>query len=72
MFIDNRQDPYPPDLLRLNRQLEMDGRYEAAFDKHGIECAAVPASSLVALHLKDDARWTTTHADRQWMVFERR
>ena len=72
VFIDNRQDPYPPDLLRQNRQLEMDGVYDPAFDQYGITCAAVPAASVVGQRLKEDAAWIMTHADSLWMVFARR
>jgi hypothetical protein len=72
VFIDNRQDPYPPELLRQNRQLELDGQYDAAFAEHRIGCAAVPAISLVAQRLRDDPAWVAAYADHQWMVFGRR
>jgi hypothetical protein len=72
VFIDNRQDPYPPDLLRLNRQLEMDGDYRAAFDHYRIGCAALPAASLVAARLKEDTAWGITYSDDTWTILERR
>jgi hypothetical protein len=49
----------------------MDGDYRAAFDQHRIGCAAVPATSLVGARLKEDHVWMVTHADGQWMVFQR-
>jgi hypothetical protein len=71
VFIDNRQDPYPPDLLRQNRQLEMDGEYEQTFDAYKINCAVIPSTSVVARRLNEDARWARRYADSQWNVFER-
>ena len=72
VFIDNRQDPYPTELLRINKQLETEGEYAEAFDRYRIECAAVPSSSLVAARLNGDPRWTATHSDHQWTIFDRR
>jgi hypothetical protein len=71
VFIDNRQDPYPPDLLRRNRQLEIDGDYEQMFDAYSINCAVIPPTSLVAQRLNEDARWARLYVDSQWTVFER-
>jgi hypothetical protein len=71
VFIDNRQDPYPLDLLQANKTLEMSGRYETAFEAYGIACAAVPATSVVAARLGESAAWSRTFSDGQWTVFAR-
>src|SRR5262249_21063942 len=47
VFIDNRQDPYPTDLLKANHQLELDGQYAAIFAKHDIQCAVAPPTSPI-------------------------
>ncbi len=71
VFIDNRQDPYPDDFLRMNRTLEFDGRFEEAFDRYGIRCAAVPPDSPVTQRLRADRRWSVTHDDEAWVVLRR-
>jgi hypothetical protein len=71
VFIDNRQDPFPDDLLRLNKALESDGRYEAAFARYGIRCAALPPTSPIAQRLLTDPAWSTTHRDRRWIILAR-
>ena len=71
VFIDNRQDPYPDDFLRLSKALESDGRYEEAFARYGIRCAALPPDSLVTQRLLSDARWSVTHQDEAWVVLRR-
>jgi NADH:ubiquinone oxidoreductase subunit 6 (subunit J) len=72
VFIDNRQDPYPPEVLAQNRALEMGGPYEGLFAQHDISCAAVPTSSLVAQRLRQDGSWTSIHTDTQWAIFAKR
>jgi hypothetical protein len=72
VFIDNRQDPYPIDLLKANHQLELDGNYAAMFEKYGIRCAVVPPTSPTALALSKDAGWSQQYADDRWTVSVRR
>jgi hypothetical protein len=72
VFIDNRQDPYPTDLLRANKTLETTGAYEQVFDDYRINCAALPPQSPVVARLESDARWFVSHRDGQWVVFGRR
>ena len=69
VFIDNRQDPYPLDLLRANRQAEITGEYHALFQRYGIRCAALSTASVLAGRLRDDDAWMERHADPQWSVF---
>ena len=69
VFIDNRQDPYPMDLLRANHALEFDAKYESVFAQYGITCAAVTPGSPLERRLRQDAAWSATFADSQWAVF---
>lgn len=71
VFIDNRQDPFPTDLLRANHQLELDGAYEAVFDQYGIRCAALPPGSVVANKLITAPGWTVKYQDPAWIVISR-
>jgi hypothetical protein len=69
VFIDNRQDPYPLDLLRANRQAEMTGEYHMLFQRYGIRCAALSTGSVLAERLRADDAWVERYADPQWSVF---
>jgi hypothetical protein len=69
VFIDNRQDPYPMDLLRANRRAEVTGDYRSLFDTYGVRCVAVPTTSLLAARLREDTTWAERYADHQWTVF---
>lgn len=71
VFVDNRQDPYPPEFLRAIHQLERDGQYDALFTRYRVGCAVVAPGSPVAQRLGDDSAWSLRHADERWMVFER-
>jgi hypothetical protein len=72
VFIDNRQDPYPSDLLVAARQVESDGRYQALFAQYGIRCATMPTNSVTAANLRADAGWMAVHDDARVSVFVRR
>jgi hypothetical protein len=69
VFIDNRQDPYPTDLLRLNKAMEMGGDYREAFAQYGIRCAALPPNAPLADELEKAPGWTVAYADTQWKIF---
>jgi hypothetical protein len=69
VFIDNRQDPYPMDLLRANRHTEMTGDYRWLFDTYGVRCVAVPTTSLLTERLRKDTVWAERYTDPQWTVF---
>jgi hypothetical protein len=69
VFIDNRQDPYPLDLLKLNHDAELSGDLSAIDSKYLPGCAAVPASSLVAQWFSAHAPWREQYRDAQWAVF---
>jgi hypothetical protein len=67
VFIDGRQDPYPPSLLLEQKQVERTGNYAALFRAHSIRCAFVPTGAIVAARLQHDG-WVTRYADEQWRV----
>jgi hypothetical protein len=71
VFIDNRQDPYPMDLLRANNQLERDGDYSAVFSRYGIRCAVVPPDSPITRRLEKDVSWSANYSDGRWTIFTR-
>jgi hypothetical protein len=67
VFLDGRQDPYPPSLLIEQKQVERTGNYAALFREHSIRCAFVPTGTIVAARLQHDG-WVTSYADSQWRV----
>jgi len=67
VFLDGRQDPYPPSLLVEQKQVEQSGNYAALFRAHSIRCAFVPTGTIVAARLQHDG-WVTRYADAQWRV----
>jgi hypothetical protein len=70
VFIDSRQDPYPPALVREHIAVEESGQYQGLFDRYSIRCAIGPSNSLVAQHLKTDG-WRELYADSTWAVLTR-
>ena len=68
VFIDNRQDPYPTELLRINKALETTGDYAEPFLKYAIQCAAVPPRSVIGRRLTADPRWRVEYQDLRWLV----
>jgi len=69
VFIDNRQDPYPLEVLSAAHAVETDGRYETLFEKFAIGCVAVPAESPVSARLRADSAWSQAYGDARWAVF---
>ena len=67
VFIDSRQDPYPPDLLAAHFAAERTGDVHDLFARYGIGCAALPPASRVAKRLIADG-WAKTHDDKLWVV----
>ena len=70
VFIDNRFDPYPTTLLKESVKVEATGNYRPLFDQFRINCAALPAESLVAGRLRHDG-WRVVADEGGWMVIER-
>jgi hypothetical protein len=67
VFLDGRQDPYPPSLVHEQIRTESSGDFAATFARYDIRCAYLPASSLVARNLSA-AGWTSLYSDSDWVV----
>jgi hypothetical protein len=67
VFIDSRQDPYPPDLVKAHIRLESSGDYEETFNRYGIRCAFIPIRSVLAERLAA-AHWSRLYQDSYWIV----
>jgi hypothetical protein len=69
VFVDNRQDPYPTDIIDLGA-LYPGQNFQTTFGKYDVRCAALTttdSSSWVAL---EAANWKPTFSDSQWVVLE--
>jgi hypothetical protein len=69
VFVDGRHDPYPPELLVEDREVEQGGDHRALFARTGVRCAALSARAILAGHLRA-AGWRPRFADEQWVVLE--
>lgn len=67
VFLDGRQDPYPPSLIRAQVTAESSGDVRELFARYAIRCAYVPAGSAVADGLTRTG-WTTLYRDSVWTV----
>jgi hypothetical protein len=67
VFIDNRQDPYPISLLAEDAAIERGAAYRPTFDRYGIRCAFLPASSRIVPRLRADG-WQPRFLDGRWAV----
>ena len=67
MFLDSRQDPYPPSLILEQVRVESTGDFADLFGRYGVRCAFVPAGSQVASRLRE-AGWHSRFLDRRWAV----
>jgi hypothetical protein len=67
VFLDSRQDPYPPALIHEQILAEASGDYEPLFDRYAIRCAFVAADSPIANRLTAD-RWHEVYNDGRWVV----
>lgn len=69
VFLDGRQDPFPPALVLEHIRMENGaGDYQAVFARNRIHCAYLPASSPVAKRLRA-AGWKALYRDGSWVVF---
>jgi hypothetical protein len=67
VFLDGRQDPYPPALIAEQRHVEATGDFAPTFGRYRIGCAYMPAESIVTSRLLDSG-WTPLYKDSQWAV----
>lgn len=67
VFLDSRQDQFPPGLVQEATAIENGADSGALFARYGIRCAALPASSpTMAARLAEG--WRVTYRDRSWVV----
>jgi hypothetical protein len=68
VFMDGRQDPFPPALVLEHIRMETgSGDFREVFSRHNIHCAYLPAQSPTAARLAG-AGWTTLYHDAAWVV----
>ena len=70
VFIDSRQDQYPIAFVQAASRVEATGDYRALFNRWGINCAALPPTSLTVAALERD-NWVVKFSDPAWVVLER-
>lgn len=72
VFLDGRQDPFPPALVLEHIEMETGRRpYGPTFERHAIRCAFLPVVSPVGPQLTRDG-WTALYRDEQWVVLTAR
>lgn len=67
VFVDNRQDPYPADLLFRAVLAEQRGEYRELFAEYGVHCALVPTGQPLYAALRRDG-WAELGRDAQLAV----
>jgi hypothetical protein len=67
VFLDGRQDPYPPALIKEQLRVESTGDFGQLFRRYDIGCTYLPADSLVGARLLR-AGWTQLYRDARWAV----
>jgi hypothetical protein len=70
VFLDGRQDPYPPSLIKEQMRVESTGDFTSLFERYDVRCAYVPAASPVSAGLLR-AGWTPLFRDATWAVLAR-
>jgi hypothetical protein len=67
VFLDGRQDPYPPSLVHEQIRTESSGDFASTFARYNIRCAYLPAFSPVASRLSA-VGWKSLYGDADWVV----
>ena len=68
VFMDGRQDPFPPDLVLEHIRIETgQADHRPLFARFGIRCANLPTVSPVAAALQQSG-WTSLYRDPHWVV----
>jgi hypothetical protein len=67
VFLDSRQDPYPPALVNEQIQIETSGNYQGLFDRFGVRCVLTPVDSVLAERLLADG-WERIYNGNALMV----
>jgi hypothetical protein len=72
VFIDGRQDPFPPALILEHIRMENEsGDFREVFSRYNIHCAYLPTHSPTVGQLTT-AGWTTLYRDASWVVLRDR
>jgi hypothetical protein len=71
VFVDNRQDPYPADLLFRATIAEQQGDYRQLFQEYDIACALVSPSRPIYPALQRDPQWHEVYRDAGVAVLRR-
>jgi hypothetical protein len=70
VFVDGRQDPFPLAFMQENSDVEHEKRpYQPLFERWGIRCAFLSATSPTAKKLGADG-WRRRFGDKDWVVYE--
>jgi hypothetical protein len=67
VFQDNRQDPYPADVLKY-MYLEPNDGHETIFDRYDIRCAALEKGDGSSITTLQGEGWSTAYDDGRWLV----
>jgi hypothetical protein len=70
VFMDSRQDPFPPELVLDQIRVEKTGDYESTFRQYDIRCALTPNGSPLSLRLEHDG-WRPRPGAGPWIVYSR-
>lgn len=69
VFVDNRQDPYPPELILKAKYAETTGDYQSLFAQYEIQCAIMPAHGLLPMALARGG-WLVLGQDKGYSVMQ--
>lgn len=70
VFVDSRQDQFPPGLVQEATAVENGADPARLFERYGIQCAALPLNSPTLARLTQDG-WRIDYADAAWVVASR-
>jgi hypothetical protein len=70
VFVDNRQDPYPADLLFQAVLAEQQGDYRELFATYQVRCALTPVQQALDQALRRDG-WQELGRDRELVVLRK-
>jgi len=67
VFLDSRQDPYPPRLIRAHREATTPAALGEMLERYRIRCAVIEAGSYEAPALRANG-WAIMYVDTRWTV----
>jgi hypothetical protein len=67
VFVDNRQDPYPDDIVAVGT-MDPATSYRPAFERFGVVCAALAAEDTRARDILTRDGWRPAYADGAWSL----